>query len=77
MEWVETGTYHYRFADTVTKNLVGHTVRVITHTSGWTVVKSLAGGWWGLHDVAPDVGPFDTKEEAQAYVEVTYVLEGE
>jgi hypothetical protein len=49
--------------------------RVVVRKSGWEVVQAVSKKWWALHYVKDDVGPFDTKEEAQRYVEVTYALE--
>jgi hypothetical protein len=73
-EWIALSDTHFKYVGVWQSSRAG---RVFTSTrdTGWTVQRALSGGWWALHDINPDVGPFRTNEEAKAYVEATYALE--
>lgn len=72
--WGDNGDHHAIYgAYSQTRTVLG--VQLDVRGCGWTVQRAVSGKWWALHNVGDDAGPFDTKEEAQNYVEVTYALE--
>jgi hypothetical protein len=71
--WLDTGDHSAVYGTrSLTRTILG--VQSGIRGCGWTVQRAVSGAWWALHDVADDAGPFDTKEEAKAYVEVTHAL---
>ena len=75
--WVELKGVKYVYGDIVICdfNYAGVKERIMIRKSGWAVMQGTSKKWWALHDVEDDAGPFDTKEDAQSYVEATYALE--
>lgn len=72
--WVELSRSKHVYGDIAVGDFDGVKERMVIRKSGWAVMQAVSKKWWALHDVDDDAGPFDTKEDAQSYVEVTYAL---
>jgi len=72
--WVELQGVKHVYGDIAVGDFDGVKERMVIRKSGWAVMQGTSKEWWALHDVEDDAGPFDTKEDAQSYVEVTYAL---
>lgn len=72
--WVELKGVKHVYGDIAVGDFDGVKERIVVRKSGWAVMQATSKKWWALHDVEDDAGPFDTKEDAQNYVEVTYAL---
>ena len=71
--WADKNAHHAIYGTySQTRTILG--INLYIRGCGWAVVQGTSKKWWALHDTEDDAGPFDTKEDAQSYVEVTYAL---